>query len=365
MTELIYKPLSTLTASQKKEWQLFIESIPETKGFLYQNLVWADFIKTLIPKDGIGLYLLREKHTGQILIGSMGYRYPLLRRKYWLYFSRGPLFQWKDREYLKTFFEEVKRIEKDAVWIRFDPAIAESSETVSFFSYAKAHKSFHPKKTLVLDLTPTKDEILAQMHSKGRYNIRLAEKKGVEVFGWEYKDQRLTKLSGMEYTDELIDPVGLFSDMIYETGKRDGFSVHSREYFENFLRTLGSEHAFLLLSKHGDEWIGGGIFTYTSDACIYYYGASLHQYRQLMAPYLVQWKAITYAKEVLGSKIYDFLGIGSAENDAALAGVTEFKRKFGGQERGFVGTFEIRVKPMWFLLVKIAKFLKKIRKIKR
>lgn len=363
MTELVYIPLSSLTEELKQEWDLFRKDISEAKGSLYQSIVWADFMGTIIPKEGIGLYLLKEKLSGKILIGSIGYRYPLLRNKYWLYFSRGPLFLWDNKDYLTTFFQEVKKNEKNAVWIRFDPAIIESSETVSFFSsYSKAHKSFHPKSTLVLDLTQTQDEIFSQMHSKGRYNIRLAEKKGVEVFGWTYEDGKLHKVKGMEYPEEISDPVGIFADMIHETGKRDGFSVHSREYFESFLKNIGSKHSFLLLSKHNDAWIGGGIFTYTREACIYYYGASLHQYRQMMAPYLVQWKAISYAREVLGSKVYDFLGIASKDADLDLAGVTDFKKKFGGRDITFVGTFEIKVQPVWFFLVRIAKFLKNIRK---
>jgi lipid II:glycine glycyltransferase (peptidoglycan interpeptide bridge formation enzyme) len=39
------------------------------------------------------------------------------------------------------------------------------------------YKKFIPPYTAIIDLTKTEDEILAGMKPKGRYNIRLAEKK--------------------------------------------------------------------------------------------------------------------------------------------------------------------------------------------
>lgn len=364
-TVFTYIPFDQITEQIRSEWSSFRATVPESKGFLYQDLKWVNVMSHLIPKEGIGLYLLRDVDTGKILIGSIGYRYPIVRQKYWLYFSRGPLFEWENRECLDIFLKHVRQFEKQAVWVRFDPAFIENADTQHFFSrFSSAHKTFHPKRTLLLDLTNSKDELLAQMHSKGRYNIRLAKKKDVRVYGWRYIDGKILPIADFGMTEEVEDPVGIFSEMIQETGKRDGFSVHSRAYFEGFLTGLG-EQAFLLLSKQQDTWIGGGIFTTTKDTCIYYYGASLHQYRPLMAPYLVQWKAIEYAKEVLHLKTYDFLGIGSADSDPMLAGVTEFKRKFGGEERTFVGTFELKTHLFWFYCIRGMKLLRALTKKNR
>ena len=120
------------------------------------------------------------------------------------------------------------------------------------------------------------------------------------------------------------------------------------------LNTL-PDNAELLLAKHEGKVIAGGIFIYLDEWGIYYYGASDHDYRNLMAPYLVQWSAIQEAKK-RGCKYYDFLGI-SPENSVnhAWAGVTQFKKKFGGKVANYPKAKELVLRPLWYWLYKVYK----------
>ena len=128
------------------------------------------------------------------------------------------------------------------------------------------------------------------MKPKGRYNIKLAQKKGIVV-------------KVLEKTDENIEK---FYALMTQTTKRDGFSGNNLEYYQHFLQEL--EESELLGSFYGDVLIASGIFIFHEGVGIYYYGASSSDeaYRNMMAPYLLQWEAITLAIGK-GCHIFDFL----------------------------------------------------------
>ena len=176
----------------------------------------------------------------------------------------------------------------------------------------------YPEATRIIDLTPGEDAILAQMHSKGRYNIRIAERDGVEV---------------RPSTD-----AAAFHTLLRATAERDGFRPPSLKACEAFLGALPG--SFLLLASApastqpgpiagllGVAWEGTGI---------YYYGASDHAHRALMAPYALQWAAMRHCKAA-GCTSYDLLGV--APPGAGVAhpwqGISGFKEKFGGAIRTY------------------------------
>ena len=171
------------------------------------------------------------------------------------------------------------------------------------------YKKFITPYTAVIDLEKSEEEILANMKPKGRYNIRLAEKKWVKCEMVEKSDWHIQK----------------FYDLMTETTSRDKFSWHSFEYFKNFLNTL--ENSELILAYYEDQVIAGGVFVFDTEVSIYYYWASGNTHRNLMAPYLLQWSAIKIAKD-RKSKLYDFLWVATPwdENDP-LVWVTSFKKK--------------------------------------
>lgn len=201
-------------------------------------------------------------------------------------------------------------------------------------------------KTLLLDLTLSEEELLAQMKQKGRYNIKLAEKKGVTVEVFQPDSEGFEKA------------LYAFYAILKDTSKRDRFSAHTKEYYHRMLEHLG-EKAKLYMARCDHKWIGGIIVTSSGECSTYYYGASSNEYRNVMAPYLLQWRAIQDVKKG-GFKYYDFLGISSKENDG-LEGVTQFKRQFGGIEKDCLKVFEYPFRKIRYLLIKFMRFLKKFR----
>jgi len=167
-----------------------------------------------------------------------------------------------------------------------------------------------PTNTLMINLEAEEDEILAQMKQKGRYNIKLARKKGVVI--------------------EAETNVENFWNLMVETSKRDGFRSNKKHVYSDLLKSFGDDAVLYTAKDETGDVLASAIFTMADGMAIYNYGASTNRKRGLMAPYLLQWEGMQWAKNK-GAKVYDFLGISPEDSpNHSLNGVASFKLKFGG-----------------------------------
>jgi peptidoglycan pentaglycine glycine transferase (the first glycine) len=186
-------------------------------------------------------------------------------------------------------------------------------------------RTIQPRRTVIVDLSDDEETILARMKVKWRYNIRLSERKGIQV--------REAGRDGMP----------LFYDLLRVTGERDRFGIHSQKYYERAY-DLFSEHGRvrLLLAYHGDAPIAALMpFCFNGQAW-YMYGASSNSDRALMPNHLLQWRAMQWARSQ-GCAQYDLWGISDAGPNAAgddLQGVQRFKEGFGGEIVRYVGAYD-------------------------
>jgi peptidoglycan pentaglycine glycine transferase (the first glycine) len=174
--------------------------------------------------------------------------------------------------------------------------------------------------------------MLARQKQKTRYNIRLAERKGVEVRSGSVGD------------------LDAWYDLYRTTSQRDTFTIHGRDYYRLVLEVLQPRGmADLLLAYHeGDLLAGIIVFTFGREAQ-YMYGASGNEKRNLMAPYLLQWRGMLQARE-LGAEIYDLWGIPDRlEESEDLWGVYRHKRGYGGEIVRYVGAFDLVRSPLQHL----------------
>ena len=240
----------------------------------------------------------------------------------------------------KDFWEQVKKITKKhkCIFTRISPTCM--VQNMPYLNFEDP-KQIHPEYSLILDLSLTEEELLKQMKPKGRYNIRVAQRHKVNVF--ESKD------------------VSVFYDLLQETTARDNFQTHDLAYYEKFLKAMGNQ-AKLYLAKVIDDQdneiiIAGGIFVFMDEVCTYYYGASANKYRNLMAPYLIQWRAISEARKQ-GMKFYDFLGISPKHLlNHRLKNVTRFKKQFGGEMVSYPKARDVVNRPFLYLLYRLYYFL--------
>ena len=213
-------------------------------------------------------------------------------------------------------------------------------------------RRFIEPTTAILNLETDEEALLGSFAEKGRYNIRLAQKRWVTtkwVKWWDLYGEK-TYLEA-------------FYDILDETTKRDGFSHNSLTYYKHFIETLEENNAGGLLVAEKDGVLHAtGIFTYWWKTAIYYYGASSsdREIRRDMATYLLQWSAIQEGMK-RGCETYDFLGI-SEDGTGKLAGVTEFKLRFNPEKVHVPAEVVVIYKP---LLLKLLQFVSKLRKLFR
>jgi peptidoglycan pentaglycine glycine transferase (the first glycine) len=178
-----------------------------------------------------------------------------------------------------------------------------------------------PPRTILVDLRGSEDEILRRMKQKCRYNIRLAEKKGITIRPWN-------DLKG-------------FHDLMTVTGSRDGFGVHALEYYSRAYELFQpSGRAELFVAEFEGRPLAGLMVFVNGKRAWYLYGASTDEERNRMPTYLLQWEAMRWARSQ-GAQDYDLWGVPDEDqsileaqfesrNDG-LWGVYRFKRGFGGE----------------------------------
>jgi lipid II:glycine glycyltransferase (peptidoglycan interpeptide bridge formation enzyme) len=244
-----------------------------------------------------------------------------------------------------------------ASFIRFDlPWIVEKNqlEQLVNLGFHRAAADIQPPDTVLIDLKLSSDNILSLMKPKWRYNIRLAEKKGVKV----------RKDSSIE----------LFYSLLKETAVRDGITIHSVEYYKtlfNLCNEYGKSYENnikinLYTASHENDILAAIIVLYYNKTAIYLYGASCGIKRNLMAPYALQWQAVRDAKEA-GCTAYDMFGIPPDSNpNHPMYGLYLFKTGFGGNIIHRPGSWDYIYKPFLYFLFSTAEAIRKnIRNLKK
>lgn len=335
-----------LESDDRMKLASFVGSVPNSP--VEQTWEWGELQTTIPGRSDFRVFAVAEEgeedDVGAFLASLLVIRQEMGHGKTWLWAPRGPVFS-SELEgealneawgLLQTACKNWARLKGD-VFLRVEPGVL----TEGFDLGGKpSREEYLPSHTLTLDLTLNEKELLDQMTQKGRYNIKVAEKAKVRV------------RRGIQ------DDLKAFYAVLKETGGRDGFGVHELAFYEDFVRILGSS-ARLYVAEHEGKLIGGILVTLFGSTATYYFGASSNEDRKVMAPYLLQWTALLEAKKE-GYKTYDFLGIApEGEGKHVLAGVTQFKTRFGGKRVAYEGARVFVYRKLWWLLVRMAKALRR------
>ena len=241
--------------------------------------------------------------------------------------------------------------QQKCIFIQIEPnvEIADKKE----YKFKNLYQSAHPlftKYTFILDLTKPEEELLKNMHPKTRYNIRLAEKKGVKIV-----------------EDNSDDAFTQYLNLTKETTDRQKFYAHTQNYHKLMWESLKQNGALnneklsahLLKAIYNNQTLVTWILFVYKDTLYYPYGASSNQNREVMASNLMMWEAIRFGKK-LGLKKFDMwgaLGKNPDPNDSWY-GFHKFKEGYGGKHIEFVGSFDLVINNYLYFIYKI---LNKIR----
>ncbi|MCL2809516.1 MAG: peptidoglycan bridge formation glycyltransferase FemA/FemB family protein [Treponema sp.] len=252
---------------------------------------------------------------------------------------------------LKPFFD------RNTVFIRFEPPwyMAENENLSNYLSagFKKSAATVQAPDTVIIDLNLSCEEILSRMKPKWRYNISLAEKKGVKV-----------KIGN-------IQQIEIFYKLMEETARRDGIAIHGINYYKTLFELCKQQYQNeldirLYIAEHSEDTLAAIIVLFFGKNATYLYGASSNIKRNLMAPYALQWKVMRDAKDA-GCQNYDLFGIPPNEDpNHPMAGLFRFKTGFGGKIIHRAGSWDYPYNSLFYALFNTAEALrKKLRDLKK
>ncbi|MCJ7512502.1 MAG: peptidoglycan bridge formation glycyltransferase FemA/FemB family protein [Anaerolineales bacterium] len=261
-----------------------------------------------------------------------------------LYCPRGPLLDWADSALRQIVLHDLAGLasESGAIFVRIDPEIptacpddpAPPQATIDLQrdlaaeGWTAGRTQVQFRNTFVLDLQADEAELLAAMHPKTRYNLRLAARHGVII--------RL----GTSGDADLLYP------MYAETSLRDRFVIREREYYRSLWEGFQqAERAQLFLAEVDDNPVAGLVLFTFGDMAWYLYGMSTHKHREKMPNHLLQWEAIRWAKRH-GLRQYDFWGAPDRLDPSdPMWGVYRFKQGFGARLQCSLGSLDTSRRP--------------------
>ncbi|MCU0641879.1 MAG: peptidoglycan bridge formation glycyltransferase FemA/FemB family protein [Candidatus Margulisbacteria bacterium] len=314
-----------ITYPDKDRWNEFVANSPNSS--VLQSFEWGEL------KSNFGWKPLRIalEENSRIVAGISILKRTVPITKHALFYApRGPIVDFHNKELLNRLLGAIeKEAERHhAVSLKIDPEVAEDDRVavtnLAALGFERARKQVQPRATYILNLERDLDSLLASFEEKTRYNIRLAEKKGVVI---------------REEPDE--HGIAHFHALYRETAKRDSFLVHPEAYYQKIRQLLfpaGLGTTFIAYYEHRP--IAAVIIFAFGRTIWYMYGASCSECRNVMPNHLLHWEVIKWAKE-RGFKEYDLWGIPADPQEGhPLYGVYRFKKGFNGALVKYVGAYD-------------------------
>src|SRR3989338_4641321 len=301
-----------------------------------QSWQWGDFRK----KMGLELVRLGHFEGNKLLLAYQLTFHPVPFFKYTVgYLPKGPMPDAKMIEALKTLGEQ-----KKAAFIKIEPnVINDKSQVINDklkqLGLFPSKKSLFTKYNFLIDLTRSEDQLLAAMHPKTRYNIGIAQKKGVEVY---------------ESTSEV--DFEIYSKLYFETTKRQKYFGHTPAYHKLVWEILmPAKMARLLIARYQEKSLVAWMLLNFGETLYYPYGGSSKEHKEVMASNLIAWEAIRLGKEN-GFKIFDMWGAlaPDAKESDPWYGFHRFKAGYGPIHVEYVGTYDLILRPSLYNTLNIA-----------
>lgn len=308
-------------------------------GQLLQTSLWGTFKERhgwhaervrVRTSAGLGMAQILFKSRGPVSYG---------------YIPRGPAFESANAELAQTLFDAIDGVCADhrALGLIVEPdSPLPLQGRYSDWGFVRGPAHIQPERTVKVPLG-SDDELMAQMHSKTRYNVRLALRRGVTI-------------------EQVADPthkhVSTFYDLLLDTAGRNAFAVHTVAYYQDFLEIFG-DHAVLMFAMVEGTPVAGAIAARFGDEAVYMYGGSSTKLRAHGAAFYLQYEIMRWARDQ-GSTRYDMWGIPPHDPESSVAesgtrlasshgddwrGLYEFKVRFGGEQVRYPPTLERRYHP--------------------
>jgi peptidoglycan pentaglycine glycine transferase (the first glycine) len=326
--------------NEPKHWDQIL--CQELDGRLLQSWEWGQFKGRFGWKAD---YLSWKNDQGENLAAALLLKRSVLSRLSILYCPRGPILDWSNESLRSSILSELEKYTKrdGSIFIKIDPDIpiglgpSDSKQDLlgkrivldlKSRSWQPSDEQIQFKNSMVLDLHPPEEDLLSAMKPKTRYNIRLAQRRGVIVRRGDVQD------------------LDLLYRIYAATSLRDGFTIRGKTYYQDAWGSfIQSGMAQPFLAEVDGEPVAGLIVFHFGKRAIYMYGMSLEIHREKMPNHLLQWEAIKWAK-AMGYSIYDFWGAPDTfTEEDPMWGVYRFKAGFGAEVVCTLGAWDFVARP--------------------
>ena len=328
------RSLELVQVEDRWRWNKAVAGLPS--AHVLQSYEWGDF------KSRHGWQptrLLFERGGEAVAAASVLLR--RLPRGPWgvMYVPKGPALDYGDPELTATVLSELEGLARAqrAIFVKIDPDVLadrnDVKQLLKMRGWRASREQIQFRNTMLVDLRRSEDELLSAMKGKWRYNIRLAQRKGVEVYHGG------------------VDDLPLFYEMYTSTSARDEFIIRPFSYYADAWGTFVRQGlAQLFLARREEDTLGGLILFHFGDKAWYMYGASTDRHRSLMPNHLLQWEAMRWAR-AQGYSSYDMWGAPDVLDETdPMWGVYRFKMGFGGEFATWLGAYDWPVsRPVYWL----------------
>ena len=322
-----------------KRWQRILKSHPEA-NFL-QSPEWAEANRLIghqvfildLDKDII-LSILRNAKRGR-----------------YLEVPGGPLIDWTNQKAIKNAFNAMCKMatQLDCSFVRFQPQLPETAANLTLMAKFGARPApffLHTEHTVILDLTKSESELLAEMRRQTRYDIRRSAKLGIKV-------ERSTRTEDFQ----------IFHQIQNRTAKKQHFIPPTERVLLAYHQAFGKKASIYTAYSAEDAIIAMGLIIQHGEEADYFEAASTDLHRRLPGAYALLWQAIRDAKKA-GFKRFNLWGIAPPNQPRhRFAGITTFKTGFGGEAVSYLPTHDIILKPLSYRKTRLIETVRK--KIRR
>lgn len=332
--------LKIIETVDKKSWESFLE---KQKGFypLFQSWNWGE-----VQKQGgnrVFRFVLTDKQT--IHGVCCAYLVEAKRGRY-LHVRHGPILS----SYFDTSFDlvlnKLKQLAKEnnATFIRISPFVLRDQFQETILKSKGFFRSpiyyMDAQRCWILDIRPKEEEFLKNMRKSHRYLIKKAQTLDIKII----------QSSDISYFDT-------FNNLYKSLAHRKNFIPHKliKEEIEIFGK---NKQMNMFLARYQGKYIASTVVLYVNDMAIYHHGASLDEFRNIPASYLIQWNIIQEAKK-RGLSYYNFWGVSpESSKNHPWHGHSLFKRGFGGSEHEFVPSYDLPLTFWYWKTYSIEQFSK-------
>lgn len=319
--------------TDKNYWEEFISNSGYNTSF-FQSWAWGEFEKSL-GKTVIRMGFYNDENIvaiAQIVEVNA-------KRGKFLHVRNGPVTDWDNKETTEALLKQLKIIgnELNVDFLRISPQVKYSKYNAKMWSETGFVKNqmhdVDAEITWVLDLNQDLETIQLNMRKNTRYYIRKAEKEGVKI---------------IRSTD--INDLDKFYSVYDDTVERQKWNAYGHDYLKKEFEIFSKEGEIAIyLAEYQGKIIAASLFIYYLGETFYHHSGSLTEYQKIPASYLLQWESIKDSKEK-GMIKYNFFGIARDDNPKhPWAGLTFFKKGFGGEEQRWMHAHDLPIRSKYWL----------------